>query len=216
MKKIILISTFVAALMLGGIAESSAQLRFGVTGGATFSKLSKQTVNTENMTQYHAGVTMQLKLPLGFAIQPSLIYNVKGSKFALDEELFPDAAADLTVGYLELPVSFQWGPDLLLFRPFIDITPFVGYGLNNKLDIAGIQSLKNTWSGSAINRWEYGLGAGIGLEIWKIQVIGRYNWNFGSISDLKADLDEGIGSAVKNSFGRGKFGGFTITAAILF
>ena len=217
MKKTFLIAMLAASLMLGGLADASAQLRFGVAGGATFSKLSKQTVNTENITQYHAGVTVQVKLPLGFAIQPSLLYNVKGSRFALDEEAYQGASADLTMGYLELPVSFQWGPDLLLFRPFLDVTPFVGYGLNNKLDIAGLYSLKNTWSGSSISRWEYGLGLGVGLEIWKVQVIGRYNWNLGSVSDLKADLDEGsFGSAVKNAFVRGRFGGFTLTAAFLF
>lgn len=215
MKKIIMISALAVSLIFCGLTESSAQIRFGVTGGATFSKLSKQTINTENMTQYHAGVTIQVKLPLGFAIQPSLIYNVKGSRFGVSEEL-PDAAGDLSVGYLELPVSLQWGPDLLLFRPFLDVTPFVGYGLNNKLSVASVQTLKNTWSASSINRWEYGIGVGVGLEIWKFQVIGRYNWSLGSISDLKADMDEGFGDVVKNSIGRGKFGGFTITAAFLF
>ena len=57
---------------------------------------------------------------------------------------------------------------------------------------------------------------GIGLEIWKFQVIGRYNWNFGSLMDFKSDIDGGVGSALKNTFERGKFGGFTLTAAILF
>lgn len=218
MKKIIMAAAFVLSLMFANIADSSAQLRFGVTGGATFSKLSKQTLNAENMTQYHAGVTMQVKLPLGFSIQPSLIYNVKGSRFGVSEAAATSAgSADLTVGYLELPVSIQWGPDLLLFRPFLDVTPFVGYGLNNKLTFDNAAaSIKNSWSSSGINRWEYGLGLGVGLEIWKFQVIGRYNWNLGSISDLKADLSDSFGTAVRNSFSRGRFGGFTLTAAFLF
>ena len=215
MKKVIMIAVAALSLMAAGVAESSAQIRFGVMGGATFSKMSKEVIKGENMTQFHAGGTVQLRLPLGFSLQPSLIYNVKGSKFGTPD--VPEAAAgDLTVGYLELPVSVQWGPDLLLFRPFLDVTPFVGYGLNNKLSMVGTDVIKNAWSENGLSRWEYGIGVGIGLEIWKFQVIGRYNWNFGSLMDFKSDIDGGVGSALKNTFERGKFGGFTLTAAILF
>ena len=209
MKKYIVI-VLASVLMLTGAFSSVAQSRYGVIGGMTFSTSRISDLTRAPMTQWHGGFTYKLDLPLGFSLQPSLVYHAKGTR--LNEQMF-----DIRMSYLELPVSFQWGPDLLLFRPFLDVTPFVGYGLNNKLDIAGLYSLKNTWSGSSISRWEYGLGVGVGLEIWKVQVIGRYNWNLGSVSDLKADLDEGsFGSAVKNAFGRGRFGGFTLTAAFLF
>ncbi len=215
MKKVIMIAVAALSLMAAGVAESSAQIRFGVMGGATFSKMSKEVIKGENMTQFHAGGTVQLRLPLGFSLQPSLIYNVKGSRFGLiDDPVTP--TGNLTVGYLELPVSVQWGPDLLLFRPFLDVTPYVGYGLNNKITVAGIDAVKNSWSESGINRWEYGLGVGIGLEVWKFQVIGRYNWNFGSLMNFRSDLEEGVGTALKNTVERGKFGGFTLTAAFLF
>lgn len=215
MKKIILTAVLAVSLMFAGMTDSAAQLRYGVIGGATFSKFNKSEIfKGENMTQYHAGLTLQLKLPLGFSIQPSLIYQVKGSKLGVQE--LTAAATDLSVGYLELPVSVQWGPDLLLFRPFLDVTPFVGYGLNNKLSMVGTDVIKNAWSENGLSRWEYGIGVGIGLEIWKFQVIGRYNWNFGSLMDFKSDIDGGVGSALKNTFERGKFGGFTLTAAILF
>lgn len=215
MKKFLTVLAIVLSLAFASAATASAQVSFGVIGGATFSKLSKEVVKGENMTQYHVGGTVQVNLPLGFSIQPSLMYNVKGSKFGTPD--VPEAAAgDLTVGYLELPVSVQWGPDLLLFRPFLDVTPFVGYGLNNKLSMVGTEVIKNAWSENGLSRWEYGIGVGIGLEIWKFQVIGRYNWNFGSLMDFKSDIDGGVGSALKNTFERGKFGGFTLTAAILF
>lgn len=209
-----MIAAAVLSFMLAGLAPASAQVSFGVTGGATFSKLDKNVIKGENMTKYHVGGTVQVRLPLGFSIQPSLIYNVKGSKFGLPEA--PEKTGDLSVGYLELPVSVQWGPDLLLFRPFLDVTPFVGYGLNNKLALPDADIIRNTWATNGISRWEYGIGLGIGLEIWKFQVIGRYNWNLGSLMGLKADAAEGIGQALRGSFERGKFGGFTLTAAILF
>lgn len=216
MKKILTGALLAFALIFAAASEASAQVSFGVTGGATFSRLSKEVIKGENMTQYHVGGTVQISLPLGFSIQPSLIYNVKGSRFSLaDTPAAP--SGNVTVGYLEVPVSLQWGPDLLLFRPFLDVTPFVGYGLNNRFSISGMETVKNSWDGSSVNRWEYGVGIGIGLEIWKFQVIGRYNWNFGSLLDFSKDLgDGGFGPALRNSFERGNFGGFTLTAAILF
>lgn len=217
MKRFLLVAAFAAAFVLAGTSMASAQLRYGVIGGATFSRMNGKLpdmIKGENMTQYHAGATLQIKLPLGFSVQPSLIYNVKGTRLGVAET--PDTGADLNIGYLELPVSLQWGPDLLLFRPFLDVTPFVGYGVNNKIvNASGV--MKNSWDASGINRWEYGLGLGIGLEIWKFQVIGRYNWNFGSLMDFASDLKtDGVSEAVTDAFKGANFGGFTLTAAILF
>ena len=62
MKKVIMIAVAALSLMAAGIAESSAQIRFGVMGGATFSKMSKEVIKGENMTQFHAGGTVQLRL----------------------------------------------------------------------------------------------------------------------------------------------------------
>lgn len=217
MKKFILALGLAVAFLAAGTADAAAQIRYGVTGGATFSKLNRnipEMLKGENMTQYHVGATVQVKLPLGFSIQPALIYNVKGTKLGVTD--VPETIADLNVGYLELPVSVQWGPDLLLFRPFLDVTPFVGYGVNNKIVNTG-QVLRNSWDARGIARWEYGLGVGIGLEIWKFQVIGRYNWNFGSLLDFTSDIVSGsVVTAVKDAFKGANFGGFTLTAAILF
>ena len=46
---------------------------------------------------------------------------------------------------------------------------------------------ENQWTG--LNRLEYGLGLGIGIDVWKLQVIGRYNWNFGVLGNYKDFLD---------------------------
>ena len=88
---LVLVIMAALSLMAAGVTESSAQIRFGVMGGATFSKMSKEVIKGENMTQFHAGGTVQLRLPLGFSLQPSLIYNVKGSRFGLiDDPVTPD------------------------------------------------------------------------------------------------------------------------------
>ena len=212
-----LATVLAAAVLLFSLfgTQASAQGRFGVIGGMTFSNAERQALNRSTMNKYHVGVTYQLKLPLGFSVQPSLMYHVKGAKLS---NVIPGAdftnTSDLTIGYLELPVSLQWGPDLLVFRPFLDVTPYIGYALNNQLSGAGLSSQTNSWTG--LNRFEYGLGVGIGLELWRFQVIGRYNWSFGSLADAAEDMQDGFGPYVRQAFSASNFRGITLSLAFLF
>lgn len=192
---------------------------FGIVGGASFTGI--KNISPELTTGYHAGLTYKFHLPYGFAIQPSLLYHMKSS---LVEEAVADLATfDYKMGYLELPVSFQWGPDLLLFRPFLDVSPFVGYALNNELAVTSPVAQRsslgytNKWDG--VNRLEYGLGLGGGLEIWKVQVVCRYNWNFGQLFDTSgkaAATADFIGNAKESVFNDKNFGGVTLSVALLF
>ena len=34
-----------------------------------------------------------------------------------------------------------------------------------------------------LNRFDYGLSLGAGLEIWKLQISGKYSWSFGKLAD---------------------------------
>ena len=88
-------------------ADKMSAGNFGVLGGANFYTSNVKQVSGETMTQWHAGITYKLNLPLGFHLQPTLMYNVKGADFNL-------ANMDLSVGYLELMASVQWGLDLPL------------------------------------------------------------------------------------------------------
>lgn len=150
-------------------------------------------VSSETLTQWQAGLTYKFNLPLGFHLQPALLYSVKGAEGGISN-------MNLSVGYLELMASVQWGVDLILFRPFLDVSPFVGYGVN------GCGSLKQMWKEGA-NKFEYGVGLGGGLDIWRFQVVARYNWNFGSL--MKGDF-------AKKTLGNANFGGVTLSLAYFF
>ena len=145
---------------------------FGFFGGANFSTMNLKELNAGTMTQWHAGMAYRFDLPLGFKIQPALMYNVKGAKVGNDW-----VSNDLSIGYLEFMASCQWGPDLLLFRPFVEVSPFLGYGINGSWG-----DVTDLWKGDGINRVEYGLGLGAGIEVWRFQLTARYNWNFGRLS----------------------------------
>ena len=215
MKKYLVIM-LASVMMMAGALSSVAQSRYGVIGGRTFSTSKFKEINRASMTQWHAGLTYKLDLPLGFSVQPSLVYHVKGAKLNVPQAGDPGQVSDFNIrmGFVELPVSLQWGPDLLVFRPFLDVTPYIGYALNNQLSGAGLSSQTNSWTG--LNRFEYGLGVGIGLELWRFQVIGRYNWSFGSLADAAEDMQDGFGPYVRQAFSASNFRGITLSLAFLF
>lgn len=215
MKKYLVIM-LASVMMMAGALSSVAQSRYGVIGGMTFSTSKFKEINRASMTQWHAGLTYKLDLPLGFSVQPSLVYHVKGAKLNVPQAGDPGQVSDFNIrmGFVELPVSLQWGPDLLVFRPFLDVTPYIGYALNNQLSGAGLSSQTNSWTG--LNRFEYGLGVGIGLELWRFQVIGRYNWSFGSLADAAEDMQGGFGPYVRQAFSASNFRGITLSLAFLF
>ena len=186
---------------------ASAQVEWGVTAGLNFNTSKFSEIKVKARTGWSAGGTCLVDLPLGFSFQPSLLYHQKGVNIS-------DRMSQ-NMGYLELPVSLQWGPDLLIFRPFVDVTPYIGYALSNKFvsPETDISLTENGWKGK--ERFEYGLGIGGGVNVWKLQVIARYNWNFGSLynvygwDDIKPNLKD-LNPRNEN------FGGMTISLAYLF
>lgn len=184
MKKILMI---IAAAFLVFSVQTSAQSKFGVIAGMNFNAAKIKDVQMDAKAGWSAGVTYKLDLPLGFSLQPSLVYMQKNASIIPDQQsgFFDDILAQSItqkVGSLVLPVSVQWGPDLLVARPFLDVTPYVGYSLANKLE-GKASGLEGEIKGK--QAFDYGLGLGAGLDIWKLQVIVRYNWNFGVLGSLK-------------------------------
>lgn len=163
-----------AALLLLSARAMGANGGFGIIAGATFSQTSLKELNPKNPANFHVGMTYQAMLGLGFSLQPSLIYNVREFQIPVDG----DIPVQLGPGFIEIPVALQWGLDLLMLRPFVEIAPYVGYAVN---------SYKN--AGVDLNRFQYGAGIGGGIEIWKFQISCRYNWNFSNLFKAETYAD---------------------------
>ena len=96
---------------VGMNAQRYNRASFGIIGGLTSSKSHVKDVDASSLSLYHVGITAQLPLFSGLAIQPSLLYQVKGTSVDnIDDAQWKDFQTK--VGYLELPVQIQWGPDL--------------------------------------------------------------------------------------------------------
>lgn len=164
----------IALLLVGILCISALTVNaqgFIVKAGYNYSGSSVKEIKS-GRSGWQAGIGYQTEATKGFSFQPELLYKVDGLKFS--------DGANLRLSHLELPLNVQWGPDLLIARPFVFAGPFVGY--NFRPSGKGMSEAEI----SALNRFEWGVGVGLGLNIWKIQIAGKYNWNFGTFADVKS------------------------------
>ena len=138
MKKLLTVALSCAMLLSVSALASAGDrghLRTGITAGFTSSSANPKNWDASSLGRFHAGFTMQIPIALGFAVQPAVVYQAKGTK--LDGSRIEDGTelpADMNakVSYVEIPVQIQWGPDLVALRPYVFAEPFVGYGLHAK------------------------------------------------------------------------------------
>ena len=205
MKRII---TLVAVAAASLFMAARAHAQFGIVGGITSSKTELTTAeDVKSMSLYHAGVTYKVDLGAGFAIQPSVLYQVKGASLG---ELNSSSSEDFKVktGYVEVPVGLQWGPDLMVFRPFVMAEPFIGYQVTSS--DRGADSVEG-WTEQAKNKFEYGFGVGGGLEIaGNIQLSVQWFNNLGTMFSERAEAGAASLEKIKN------FQGIKFSLAIFF
>ena len=208
MKRIIALLAIVAASLS---LATRAHAQFGVIAGLTSSKASvSSSVDVDNISLYHAGLVYKFDLGAGFAIQPGVLYQVKGANLgSLDTASSDDFK--LKTGYVEVPVSLQWGPDLLAFRPYAFAEPFIGYQISTT--DSGNASFSD-WTKQAKNKFEYGFGLGGGLEIAShIQLSVQWFKNLGAMFGDNVKSADAAWSEVKDVK---NFQGVKFSLAILF
>ncbi|TGD78247.1 porin family protein [Hymenobacter wooponensis] len=161
MKRIFLILLGTAGLAVGGYAQGA---RVGVKAGASLTNfVGKDSDGYDGKFGFHGGVVAELGLTDNFAIQPEVLYSMKGAKFG-------DLAEDLRFNqtYIDVPVLLKVKADGLFF----EAGPQVGFLVGSKLkgESASVDSK------DAFNKVDFGYAAGLGYEISNGPMIGlRYN-----------------------------------------
>ena len=197
--------TLVAAVAASMILAVGAHAQFGFLVGLTSS--SVKMASSDAISLYHAGLTYKINLPSGFAIQPAVLYQVKGANVgqlgtATDEDF------KVKTGFVEVPLGLQWGPHLAAFRPYVFAEPFIGYRVSST--DRGNETFRD-WASQAKNKFEYGFGLGAGLEISEhLQLSVQWFNNLGVMFSKPAESGAESLGKVKN------FEGIKFSLAILF
>ncbi|MBP5488836.1 MAG: PorT family protein [Bacteroidales bacterium] len=234
MKKLIAAA---AALVLFAVS-ASAQL--GIVAGLTSNSSDLKTaysdiVENQSVTQYHAGLVLRLGLPLGFYVQPGLVYEMKGESLK-DQIATEEVSINTKTGFLEVPVQAGWRLDLGGVAPYVFLEPYVGYAITTETKTeaknAASQAIidgvatglglnlntdpddPNKWDGR--NRLQYGVGVGGGILLLdKLAVSLKWYWDFGNLynEDGQSSLSaQAMYEAAKNN----KANGIALTATLFF
>ena len=169
----------------------SASAQVGIIAGITSqqSNYKEAWAHINEVTQYHVGATLKLPLPFGLAVQPSIIYDMKGSSIETAKTEGVETAlgtVDTKTGFLEVPVQVQFGiPIAGVVRPYVFAEPYVGIAINGeeKINIAGLADTENKQEWENVkDRLTYGFGVGAGVELLQhLQVSVRYFWTLGGL-----------------------------------
>jgi len=168
------------------------------------------SVEARNFSGFHAGVGYQTESFSGFTLQPELMFlSKKGNNFG--------DSYSWSLSYLELPVNIQWGIDLVALRPFLQLSPYIGYNIKNRP--AGptptegnrrIYDFIESFTKDP-NRFSYGIGIGGGIEVMRrFQISAQYVWNFGQVISAKQYVDDAT------SVTRDKAAGLEISLGLMF
>ncbi|HIT48256.1 MAG TPA: outer membrane beta-barrel protein [Candidatus Coprenecus stercoripullorum] len=192
----------------GSDSKKTSILEIGIKGGMDFTSLARYepgyiSESVSTYTGFSAGVTFSIDLPVrGMTLQPELNYVSKGAAIR------GDIGRTLRFDYIELPVNLQAGLDLIFLRPFICLSPYIGCAVYKQVD-------EIPWK--YFNRFEYGIGIGGGIDIWRFQLQVKYNWNLGP---LAKDLPEGIVGKemedVMDFVGAGNYRGLEVSLTFFF
>ena len=215
MKKIIIA---IAALFVAATASAQIGISAGLTSSSTTLDGAYSDVVSGAVNQYHVGLTYKIGIGNLLAIQPSVLYNVKGSNFNVED--LTSTSLNFKTGFVEVPVQVQLGFGLgTLARVYALAEPYVGYAITNEVTtksaIAAAANTQQTWD-NVKNRLEYGVGVGAGVELLRhLQVSVKYFWALSDLYGLQdAKLDNIINSL--SNINMKNANGVAATVTILF
>lgn len=168
------------------------EYRYGVILGQNIATIKSKKGNSQDViTGLMGGLAMQVVWPQGYAIQPEILYSQKGC-------MTTGSGIRFDMDYLEVPVKFMYRLHLADIKPFAFVAPYGAYAI--KLTTQG-ESISDDTPSDQINKFDAGIGAGAGFDIWNVQLSFKYSWGFAQV------LNEA--SPIRNKV-------FTVSVAVLF
>lgn len=211
MKKVYAVAAAVLMMLTVPVTANASDgiFNFGVKAGLNFTNMSgfkdiAQEGFLETYTGFNAGVVLNFNLPLGFELNPEILYVQSGQRFTYNsfyegDILMGRVSSVYRSGSVRVPVNIQWGIGLFndFIKPYLMVSPYVGavvFGDGSILDV----DLDSESVNSYLNRFQYGIGVGAGIYIWNFQISFKWNWDLnptfkgdsGIISDILETKDK--------------------------
>jgi hypothetical protein len=184
--------------------ERGLTTKFGIKGGINFSNLYIDNVEKENLKiGVNAGFFAKIPIIRGISIQPELLYSNKGAKDRYSSSVRGSGEYRFNLDYVETPL-------LLVFNLTKNLS-FSGGGYAAYLVSANVKDVNHDGTITGVtnlhsnnfNRFDYGLAAGLGIDIQKATLGARYNYglrNVGLPGSLSGDLTTNSKNSVLTFF----------------
>lgn len=206
MKNIAKVSTYLFLISFVTIPLlSQAQMgdsRFGVKAGVNLSNFNRGDVGTQNMRiGFNLGLFTELAVGENFSIQPELLLSTKGNRATygmsggVPDILNVEGDVKTNLTYIDIPILAK----VTIGEVFnIHVGPYASYliGANASGD-GDVFNGSNEIDRDNFKTWDYGLAAGLGVDLDVVTIGGRYNLGLVNVADTR--VAKGILDNSKNS-----------------
>lgn len=182
MKKILIV--FIFTILTGSVFSQNRPYRIGIKAG----------INYIHLENYGKGYYSDFDAKPGWSFGALFQYTKGGflNYSIVPEILFTNSTTDVdliyvtdcitTIQTIDVPVSFKLGLQLSkIFRPYILGSIYGSYIVSYDGDLFYMLGNDESLVKSNINKFYFGVGTGVGFDIWKFQIEGRYRWNLNRI-----------------------------------
>ena len=169
----------VAILLLTSSAFSQS-FGFGLKGGANLTKISGKSFNEEYELGYQLGIFSEIDFSKTLGIQPELLYSqvntkrTSGFNTIYNNLAEPNATNDIQLKYLSIPVLLRYNVGKILT---LNVGPQFSILVDDNENL-----LAN--GQNAFKKGDFSMVGGIGLNISRLRVYGRYNIGLNNINDI--------------------------------
>ncbi len=181
---------------------------FGIKGGLNLTNFTKDDKITDEKLRagFNAGIYGRFKLTDGFSLQPEVLYSTQGNKQNINFFNLGNSTVTSTLGYVQVPILA-----VVNIVPNFNIHagPYAGFLVTSKFNTDN-NGNTNTYNINSdyVNKVDYGLVGGIGIDITKVHIGARYLYGLQNVG-----ADKNIGAATLNLFPQ-KNSGFQFYVAI--
>ena len=167
---------FVVIILLFGSKSSAQEIpfaRLGFKAGINYANYTGTDINTDAITNFHAGLLVELKIFKNFSLQPELLYSTQGASLTNITEEFKNE-----LGYISIPVLAKF---YLTNTLSLEVGPQASFLLSERNEVKAGDS----------NTFEFAVAGGLGFKFSKhLFIQARYGLG---LTEPKRDAD------VKNS-----------------
>ncbi len=153
---------FASSIIFSGLAvPAQKNVHFGVKAGANFSTITSEGASsTGSKTGFHAGGLAHIHLNKSWAIQPELVYSLRGGK----NNLPGGATQSINLNYINVPILLQYMFDNG-FR--LQTGPQVGFLVNANYKTGNVKTTVTNLYNSTDFAWGFGASylSNVGLGI---------------------------------------------------